>query len=566
MKHFAVHSGPEGERHSFNAEPPLKDLYETYLPAFETLVKEAHVEAVMGAYSALYGEPTCASNLLLTRLLRHEWKFTGHVVSDCWAIQDFHQGHKVTRTPEESAALALRKGVDLNCGDTYRALPAALKQGLVNESDINRAVTNLYRTRFKLGFFDAKEACPYNNIPLSVVGSPLHKELALEAARKSIVLLKNSFVSETRQPVLPLRKEIKRLYVLGPHASDMDVLLGNYNGQTGDARTILEGITSKVDLGTRLEYRKGFTYNQENKNSVNWAFTDSRGSDAVIAVIGLSTLSEGEEGEAIASDYHSDRKNISLPSTQLKYLRELREMIKDTPLIVVVTGGSPVDLREVYQLSDALLFAWYPGERGGDAVADVLFGDISPSGKLPVTFPMDETKLPDYKDYSMEGRTYKYSSAVPMFPFGFGLSYGSVCLSAMNTTVLSAKKLKKQRFASSINKLTDTLVVSFVARNTGRIFTEEVVQLYQQTGKATFRTPQFDLKEFLRIRLAPGEERSYSFRIPAKRLSDYDESGSQTLVNGVHRLFLSTSLPTARSSELGIAPWLQAEVSVHVNK
>lgn len=255
-----------------------------------------------------------------------------------------------------------------------------------------------------------------------------------------------------------------------------------------------------------------------------------------------------------------------MPSTQLKYLRELREMIKDTPLIVVVTGGSPVDLREVYQLSDALLFVWYPGERGGDAVADVLFGDVSPSGKLPVTFPMDETLLPDYKDYSMKGRTYKYSSAVPMFPFGFGLSYGSISLSEMNTTVLSVKKSKKKRFVTSIDQVTDTLVVSFVARNTGRILTEEVVQLYQQTEKATFRTPQFDLKEFLRIRLAPGEERSYSFHLSAKRLSDYDEEGSQTLVNGIHRLFLSTSLPTARSCELGIAPWLQAEVEVTVNK
>lgn len=565
MKHFAVHSGPEGERHNFNAEPPMKDLYETYLPAFEALVRESNVEAAMGAYSALYGDPTCASDLLLTRLLRDEWGFTGHVVSDCWAIQDFHQGHKVTRTPEESAALALRKGIDLNCGDTYRALPAAIRQGLVTEQEVDRAVTNLYRTRFKLGFFDSPKVCPYDTIPLSVVGSPIHKKLALEAARKSIVLLKNSLDSPDHKPVLPLCKDIKRLYVLGPHASDVDVLLGNYNGQTGDARTILEGITSKINLGTRLEYRKGFTYNQENKNSVNWAFTDARGSDAVVAVIGLSTLSEGEEGEAIASDYHSDRKDLSLPASQLKYLRELREMIKDTPLIVIVTGGSPVDLRMVYELADAMLFVWYPGERGGDAVADVLFGDVSPSGKLPVTFPMDESQLPDYKEYSMEGRTYKYSTANPLFPFGFGLSYSTISLSNMETAVHSSKITKKSNLQEVVRRATDTLVVSFTARNTGCFHTEEVVQLYQQTVQAGFRTPRFDLKDFIRIKLAPGEERRYTFHLAAGRLADYDLNGLRTLVKGVHRLFVSTSLPITRSLELGATFWLEGEVKVDTN-
>lgn len=559
MKHFAVHSGPEGERHNFNAEPPLKDLYETYLPAFEALVKEAHVEATMGAYSALYGQPTCANDLL-NHLLREDWGFKGHVVSDCWAIQDFHLRHRVTKTPEESAALAIHKGIDLNCGDTYRALPNAIKQGLVDEKDIDRAVTNIYRTRFKLGFFDAKEDCPYNAIPLSVVGNREHKMLALEAAQKSIVLLKNSLSSKNNMPTLPLSPKIKRLYLLGPHASDVDVLLGNYNGQTGEARTILEGITTKVDLGTRLEYRKGFTYNQENKNSENWAFTDSRGSDAVIAVIGLSTLSEGEEGEAIASDFHSDRKDIALPATQLKYLRELRKTIKDTPLIVVVTGGSPVDLREVYQLSDALLFVWYPGEQGGDALANILFGEVSPSGKLPITFPMDENQLPDYRSYSMEGRTYKYSTVTPMFPFGFGLGYSTIELSNLKIKVLPAYS-QKQKSALYLTP-TDTLVVSFSVRNPGSVPAEEVIQLYQQTKGAKFRTPRFDLKDFMRIRINPGEESQYSFHIPASRFSDFNMEGHRMLVPGTHKLFVSTSLPIARSLELGTTPWLEGEITV----
>lgn len=361
-------------------------------------------------------------------------------------------------------------------------------------------------------------------------------------------------------PTLPLSPKIKRLYLLGPHASDVDVLLGNYNGQTGEARTILEGITTKVDLGTRLEYRKGFTYNQENKNSENWAFTDSRGSDAVIAVIGLSTLSEGEEGEAIASDFHSDRKDIALPATQLKYLRELRKTIKDTPLIVVVTGGSPVDLREVYQLSDALLFVWYPGEQGGDALANILFGEVSPSGKLPITFPMDENQLPDYRSYSMEGRTYKYSTVTPMFPFGFGLGYSTIELSNLKIKVLPAYS-QKQKSALYLTP-TDTLVVSFSVRNPGSVPAEEVIQLYQQTKGAKFRTPRFDLKDFMRIRINPGEESQYSFHIPASRFSDFNMEGHRMLVPGTHKLFVSTSLPIARSLELGTTPWLEGEITV----
>lgn len=560
MKHFAVHSGPEGERHSFNAEPPLKDLYETYLPAFEALVREGKVESVMGAYSALYGEPTCASDLLLNRLLRGEWGFKGHVVSDCWAIRDFHEGHKVTNTPQESAALALRMGIDLNCGDTYRLLPEALKQGLIAETDIERALKNIYRTRFKLGFFDPREDCPYNSIPVSVVGCPQHRALALEAAEKSVVLLKNSVCANTSKRVLPLSKELKRLYILGPHATDLDVLLGNYNGQTGEARTILEGITAKINLGTRLEYRKGFMYNQENKNDINWAFTDARGADAIVAVVGLSTLTEGEEGESIASDFKSDRNDIGLPPTQLKYLRELRAMHPDTPLIILVTGGSPVNLREIYSLADALLFVWYPGERGGDAVANILFGDVSPSGKLSVTFPMDETQLPPYKDYSMVERTYKYATTSPMFPFGFGLTYSSVELADLSIERVPIANNRGKKVACGSFTNSDTLVVSFTASNAGGYATGEVVQCYQQTAGARFRTPLFDLKEFIRIELLPGEKRSYSFRIPASRLADYDEKGRRRLVKGKHKLFISTSLPIDRSRQLGGGAWLEQDL------
>jgi len=539
-KHFAVHSGPESERHSFDANPPVKDLYETYLPSFEALVK-ADVASVMCAYNRIYGEPACASDLLINDILRGRWGFKGYLLSDCWAIVDFHQGHKVTRSVEESAALALKHGIDLNCGEAYKALPIALEKGLIKESDIDNALRSLYRILFRLGILDSQKQNPYANISEEVVGSEKHKSLAREVAQKSIVLLKDN-------NVLPLNKDMKHLYVIGPHASDVDILLGNYNGQSADCRTILEGITSKVDLGTRLEYRKGFMYDQPNRNDINWAMDEAKEAEAVIAVVGLSTLTEGEEGEAIASDFKSDRRDLNLPATQIKYLQELRSKVKGK-LIVLVTGGSPVNLQEIYQMADALLFVWYPGEQGGDAVADILFGDALPSGKLPITFPMDESQLPDYNDYSMDNRTYKYSTGTPMFPFGFGLTAAKVELSNLEVKEKQIKPNKDLKFSFKVN-------------NPSKKKVSEVIQVYLRTEDKNIATPLFDLKEFMRIELEAGQAKEYSMQIPYEKFANYNDKGEQVWLNTSRKLYISTSLPTSRSLELGSPMYLESSFSV----
>ncbi|MDX9747606.1 MAG: glycoside hydrolase family 3 C-terminal domain-containing protein [Paludibacter sp.] len=537
-KHIAVHSGPESERHTFDAYASPKDLYETYLPAFEALAR-AGVASVMCGYNRLYGEPCCASNLLLNELLRGKWQFKGQIVSDCWAVSDFHAGHKVTENVLQSAALALNSGVDVNCGDEFPALKEALKQGLVTEAEIDRALRNNLRVLFRLGMFD--ENHPYRNIPASVVGSPAHKALAREAAQKSIVLLKNN-------QVLPLSKSIKHLYMLGPNAADVDVLLGNYNGQTDEARTFLEGITRSVSLGTRLEYRRGFMYDQMNKNDINWAMTEAAEADAVIAVVGLTTLSEGEEGESIASDYKSDRRNLGIPETQMHYLRDLRSKVKK-PLIIVVTGGSPVDLKEISAMADALLFVFYPGQAGGDALADIIFGDVSPSGKLPITFPASETHLPAYADYSMQGRTYKYMQHEPQYPFGFGLSYAKIVTSDPLPV-------------NSIVTARDTLNIRIPVSNESDFAAGEVLQCYVKTPDAPFATPLHDLKAVKRIQLAAGQTETFNMQIPVSSLMSVNKAGEKVMLKGFYKLMIGTSLPTQRSKELGAALWKELVIKV----
>ncbi len=537
-KHLAVHSGPESERHSFNARPPVKDLYETYTPAFELLLRNG-VASVMCGYNRLYGEPCCASNLLLNELTRKRWNYQGQIVSDCWAVSDFHAGHKVTNNIVESAAMALKAGVDMNCGDEFPALKKALEQGMITETDIDNALKNNLRIRFRLGLFDVKNK--YAEIPSSIVGCTKHKQLAREAAQKAIVLLKN-------KNTLPLSKDIKQLYVIGPQASDLDVLLGNYNGQTDDARTILEGIVSKVNLGTRLEYRRGFMYDQLNKNEINWAMDEAKEADAVIAVVGLSTLSEGEEGEAIASDFKSDRRTLGIPETQMKYLRELRAKTKK-PLIIVLTGGSPINVTEISEMADALLFAWYPGQAGGDAVADVIFGDVSPSGKLPITFPKSESQLPDYKDYSMVGRTYKYMTDEPSYPFGFGLSYAKF--------ELGEPKINQLKF-----KKNDTISIEIPITNSSKISAGEVMQLYVQIEKAPFRVPLYDLMNIQRLSFNANETKTATARIPVSELASINEKGEKVLLKGNYKLFWGTSLPTERSKALGAGNWKECLISV----
>jgi len=316
-KHYAVHSGPEKDRHTFDARPPRKDFEETYLPAFKRLVDEG-VESVMGAYNRVYGEPCCGSELLLRKILRERWGFKGHVVSDCWAIRDFHTNHKVTASVEESAALALKNGCDLNCGSVYcDALLDAVNMGLCGEEDVDAALRNLLRTQFKLGLFDPEELVPHASIPLEVVNCPAHRELALAAAAESLVLLKN------RDKALPVRPDDRYMLVVGPHAASVEALMGNYFGLGARMTTVLEGIATAAPPELRVEFRKGCLVDQPNPNDIDWSTFEASNADVVIAAMGIDGNIEGEEGDAIQSAHRGDRVDCGLPENQLAYLRKI---------------------------------------------------------------------------------------------------------------------------------------------------------------------------------------------------------------------------------------------------
>lgn len=530
-KHFAVHSGPEADRHYFNVLPSKKDLYETYLPAFETLVKEAKVEAVMCAYQSLNGEPCCGNPFLLQKLLVDDWGFKGHILSDCWAINDFHLNHKITKNQAESAALALKSGVDLNCGDAYDSLFVAYNKGLITSDQIDKSVKKLLLTRFRLGMFDPKEILPFQ-YDASVINSDEYIALAREAAGKSVVLMKNN-------GVLPLNPELKQLYVIGPMATDVDAMMGNYPGVSGNIVTILEGITEAVSPGSRLEYRKGFFMDRENLNEVGWAISEAKLADVTIVVMGINNDLEGEEGESIASPTKSDKVNLQLPENQLKYLKQIRDN-DGKPLIVIMTGGSPLAIEKVYELADAVLWVWYPGEQGGNGVSDVLFGKISPSGKLPITFPKSVEQLPAYNNYSMKGRTYKYMKEEPLFPFGFGLSY---------TNFEYSLELSKDQI--SIHEKQDSIYCKVSIKNVGKVNSEQVIQLYIAPKDKSSDLPLFNLLDFKRLFIKANEKKSFTFSLPLTALAYVDVKGERKLKLGDYTIFASSSLPTKRSVDLG---------------
>lgn len=540
-KHYAVHSGPEALRHSFDAVPSRRDFRETYLPAFQSLVEEAKVEAVMCAYNRVYGEPCCGSPELIQQILREEWRFKGHMVSDCGALTDFHSGHNITEDVVESAARALEAGVDVNCGGTYaKGLQQAVERGLVTEALVDQTLKTLWRTRFRLGLFDPPGSNPFDAISPEVVNSPEHRALSREAARQSMVLLKNN-------GILPLSRNLESIAVVGPHAASTDILLANYYGVTGNAVTVLEGITNKIGIGTKVFYKYGVRPYQNNANPVDWVTGSAMSLDAVVAVMGISGLIEGEEGESIASAHKGDRTELGLPANQIEFLKTLRSR-GDTPIILVVTGGSPVSLAEVEDLVDAILWVWYPGEEGGNAVADLIFGSTSPSGRLPITFPKSLDQLPPYEDYGMTGRTYRYMKEEPLYPFGYGLSYTTFEYESISA---NSKNL------SSGERTTISATVS----NTGQTGAEEVVQLYASWPEAGDAAPLFDLKGVERVYLAPGQTKTVQFEVKASDLQLYDESGKAYLPEGPVQLYASGAVPTARSKALGIP----APVSLTLN-
>ncbi len=536
-KHYVVHSGPEGVRHSFDARVDAKDLYETYLPAFQALVTDARVEAIMCAYNRTNGEPCCGSKTLLGKILREQWGFQGHIVSDCGAITDIYKGHKVVANGTEAAALALNSGVNLECGNTWGNLIKAVNQGLVTEDTINKALTIVLRTRFKLGLFDPPQLNPYTRIPTSVIHSPEHQALARQAAVQSIVLLKN------RNQVLPLAKDMRRLYVTGPCAADTDVLLGNYHGVSDNLTTIVEGITGKLQPGSFVGYRPGILLDRPNAGRIS-GLGDAREADATVVVMGLSTLIEGEEGDSIASPEQGDRASIELPANQVEYLKRLRQD-NDKPIIVVLTGGSPVAIPEIAELADAILYVWYPGEQGGLAVADVLFGDAMPSGRLPVTFPRSTGQLPPFDNYSMVGRTYRYMTEEPLFPFGFGLSYTKF---AYSNLALDVERIQGG----------DSIRATVTVKNKGARTGAEVVQLYVSDVWASTRTPVAALKAFQRITLKPEQEQVVTFTITPAMMALVDDAGNCRIEPGQFKVTIGGCSPGTRGPNLGAPQPMQA--------
>ncbi|MBK8795786.1 MAG: glycoside hydrolase family 3 C-terminal domain-containing protein [Anaerolineales bacterium] len=538
-KHYAVHSGPESKRHAFDAQVSPRDLHTTYLPAFKKLVTEAKVEAVMGAYNRINGEACCASELLLVDILRGEWDFQGHVVSDCWALNDLHTTHGLTADGAESAALAVKRGCDLECGQTFEHLGAALERGLLDEIDIDRAVTRIYTTRFKLGMFDPQEQVPFSAIPESVINSDAHRQLAYAAALKSVVLLKNA------NNILPLR-DLRSLYVLGPTAANAEVLMGNYYGVSESLTTLIEGIVARTPEGVRLEYRPGTLLLHVPASPSTWTTMAAARSDVVIACMGLSPQMEGEEGDAIESPVNGDRVDIGLPAVQADYLRLLKS--NGARLVLVLTGGSAIALGDIADLADAILFVWYPGQEGGAAVADVLFGAASPSGKLPLTFPASLDQLPLFEEYNMAGRTYRYASEAPLYPFGFGLSYTRFIYRSIQTP--------------DEIKAGAPLTVQVKLTNAGAVDAEEVVQLYLSKLEPAPGDPFYTLVGFERMALAAGETRTLDFTLSPDRLATVDDAGKVAVRPGAYRLIAGGSSPGLRSTALGAATPVETTINV----
>ncbi len=529
-KHYAVHSGPEAGRHSFNAQVSPKDMYETYLPAFKALV-DAGVEAIMCAYNRINDEPCCGGENVLNGILREQWGFKGHIVSDCWAISDLHRGHNVTDSPVESAALAINSGVNLNCGDTFAYLVEAVNQGLVTEETIDKSLAILLRTRFKLGLFDPPRRNPYSAISPKVIRCRKHVMLAREAAVKSIVMLKND------KNILPLKKDMRFLFVTGPCANDTDMLMGNYHGVSDEMVTILEGITGKLRPGSFIQYRQGFLMDRASANPITWTARVAGDADIVVAVMGITNELEGEEGSALASTTNGDREDIGLPAHQVDWLKQIRAN-NDKPIIVVLTGGSPLAIPEVHELADAILFVWYPGEKGGNAVADVLFGDEFPTGRLPITFPKSTDQLPPFDDYSMTGRTYRYMTEEPLYPFGFGLSYTKFEYSNIRLTDARIRRGESIRVRATV-------------KNVGEYYGEDVVQLYLSALESFVETPVCSLKGFQRIRLQPGQQRTVVFTITPEMMSIVDEDGNSVLEPGRFMINIGGCSPGNRGVELG---------------
>ncbi len=669
-KHYAVHSGPEPERHRFNAEASYRDFMDTYAPAFETCLREGKAYSTMCAYTRYLGKPCCASPFLLQDVLRKKWKFDGYVVSDCEAITDIWKNHKYIKTDAEASALAVKTGTDLECGEQYKSLKEAVKKNFITEKEIDVAVKRLFKARMKLGMFDPEDRCPYNKISMDILDTKESRALALKASHESIVLLKNE------NNILPLKKDIKSIAVIGPNANEEVVMYGNYNGIPSKAVTPLEGIKNKVSSSVKVNYALGcyladekptletiteeyltnvngqglqaeyfnnvdlsgtpatkridkcvnffwngkkpaeglgienysvrwtgfltapdngkymlaltgddgyrlildgkkiiedwtrhpsitktavvqlvkgkkypvvieyyqsiygadikLAWRNENVNIMQKAMDIAKQSDVIVFVGGLNSTLEGEELPLkIKGFYGGDRTSLDLPDSQEKLLKALKTTGK--PIIVVLETGSAVSVNWANEHAAAILQAWYPGEEGGTAIADVLFGDYNPSGRLPVTFYKSVDQLPAFTEYAMKGRTYRYFDGEPLYPFGFGLSY----------TTFAYSNLK----AVTSCKTGENIKISVDVQNTGKTDGGEVVELYVKDLQATVHVPIHALQGFRRIHLVAGEKKTIEFILTPKQLSLIDKDNNRVVEPGEFELFVGGQQPLKKALE-----------------
>lgn len=539
-KHFAVHSGPENIRHEFNAECSLYDLWNTYLPAFEAAVVEGGVESVMGAYNRTLGEPCCGSKLLLQDILRGKWGFDGHVVSDCWAIKDFHVNHKVTRTPDESVALAVGNGCDINCGNMFGYCLTAIQEGLLTEEQVDTAVTRLFVTRMRLGLLGAPENPAFTEIPYSEVDSVEHRALCLDTARRGLVMLKND-------GCLPLdMSKIKTIGVIGPNADNRRALEGNYEGTASEHITPLMGVRALCEeQGVRVMYAQGCHIHKDacttlslRDDRIAEARTVAKNSDAVIVCLGLDADLEGEESDAYSLGVGGDKPHIELCGRQQILLEQVVDAAAGKPVILVVLSGSSLNITWADGHVNGIFQAFYPGAYGGAAIAEAIFGRFSPEGRLPVTFYRDTKDLPEFTDYNMENRTYRYYRGEPLYPFGYGLGY-----SKFEAGELIADKERCRLTVSNI----------------GTVAERQTVQVYI---KSPGQKENHSLCGVAKVFLEPGKKKSVEIPIAPGAFSRYDENGDRQELRGTHIIYAGFCQPDETSIKLTGHRPLQAEVTV----
>ena len=532
-KHYAVHSGPEWNRHTFDVTVSDYDLWDTYLPAFRSLVVDAGVTAVMPAYNRYAGQPAAANDILMTDILYGRWGFDGYVTSDCGAINDMWRNHKTSPDKPHAAALAVAHGTHTDCGDdTYLSLVQAVKDGLIAESEVDKAVEKLFEMRFRLGMFDPSGSTPWDGIGTEVLESPAHANHALEMARQSIVLLKNE------GNVLPLdREKIRKIAIVGPNADNSRTVLANYNGTPSNVINALQGIRTKLGRGTEVVTNPiSHWVNNDRMADIEALAASFADADVIVYVGGLSPEIEGEEMRVSLEGFRGgDRTSIMLPEIQTRTLKALKATGK--PVVFVVMTGGAIAMPWESENIPAIVNAWYGGQSAGLALADVLFGDYNPAGRLPVTFYASDDDLGDFEDYSMAGRTYRYFSGKPAYRFGHGLSYTSFEYSALEVPAnLSGRAANR---------------VSVTVKNTGDVAGDEVVQLYlTHTAPAGQTAPRYSLRGFERIHLEAGESRTVSFTLGEEELSVVDASGTNIIRPGRVTVWAGGVSPAAGDTSL----------------